>query len=260
MRFTSPTWFSSLILVAIIFAIANWTPIGGLVHDVAMETFAPLGGSLSRLHTPTKDTRNMTTGNLTESLIAVSKENMDLRKRLQLQSIVAASPEINRLVAARIILRERINSKDEIILDVGSDAGISIGQPVLNSNGTLVGVTTNTTETLSRVRLISDVHTNIAVRTATSDVEALLTTDGDTFYLNYVPAESDIYSGELILTSGLGGTLPHGLPIGLVDQLERSENSLLASVTMITENTVQPSDNLFVVIDFVPWSQNSNRP
>ena len=193
MRFTSPTWFSSLILVAIIFAIANWTPIGGLVHDVAMETFAPLGGSISRLHTPTKDPGNMTAGNLTKSLIAVSKENMDLRKRLQLQSIVAASPEINRLVAARIILRERINSKDEIILDVGSGAGISIGQPVLNSNGTLIGITTNTTETLSRVRLISDVHTNIAVRTATSDVEALLTTDGDTFYLDYVPAESDIY-------------------------------------------------------------------
>ena len=225
-----------------------------------METFAPLGGSLSRLHTPTKDPRNMTTGNLTESLIAVSKENIDLRKRLQLQSIVAASPEINRLVAARIILRERINSKDEIILDVGSNTGISIGQPVLNSNGTLIGITINTTETLSRVRLISDVHTTIAVRTAVSNVEALLTTDGDIFYLDYVPAESDIYSGELILTSGLGGTLPHGLPIGLVDQLERSENSLLASVTMITENTVQPSDNLFVVIDFVPWSQNSNRP
>ncbi len=260
MRFTSPTWFSSLILVAIIFAIGNWTPIGGLAHDVAIETFAPLGGSISRLHTQTKGPANMTDENLTESLMAVNKENLDLRKRLQLQSIVAASPEINRLVAARIILHEQINSKDEVILDVGTNAGIGIGQPVLNSNGTLVGITTNTTATLSRVRLISDIHTNIAVRTATSKVEALLTTDGDTYYLDYVPTESDIYSGELILTSGIGGFLPHGLPVGLVDQLERSENSLLASVTMITHNTVQPFENLFVVIDFVPWSQNSNRP
>ena len=260
MRFTSPTWFSSLILIAIIFAVLNWTPIGGLSHDTVMEAFAPLGGNISRLHTPTKDLANVTTENLTKSLIAINKENSELRKQLQLQSIVAASSEINRLVAARIILRERINSKDEIILDVGSNSGIRIGQPVLNTNGTLIGVTTNITDTLSRVRLISDIHTNIPVRTANSEVEALLTTDGTTYYLNYVPAESDIYSGELILTSGIGGTLPHGIPVGLVNQLDRSENSLLASVTMLTESTVQSFDNLFVVIDFVPWSQNSNRP
>ncbi|MCH2521899.1 MAG: hypothetical protein MK036_08205, partial [Dehalococcoidia bacterium] len=72
MRFTSPTWFSSLILVAIVLAIANWTPIGGLAHDMAMETFAPMGGSISRLHTPTKDTGNMIAGNLTVNLIAVN--------------------------------------------------------------------------------------------------------------------------------------------------------------------------------------------
>ncbi len=260
MKITSPTWFSGLILVTIIFAIVNWTPAGEGIHDLAMDTFTPLVGSISRVHTQTESPENVKIKNLTASLIDVNRENNDLRRRLQHRSILEASPKINRLVAARMILRERTNLKDEIILDVGSNAGIRIGQPVLNSAGTLIGVTTNSTETLSRVRLISDADTNIAVRTATSEVEALLTTDGDTYYLDYVPVESSIYYGELILTSGIGGALPDGLPVGLVDRIERSQNSLLASVTMITENTVQPFDNLFIVIDFVPWSQNSNRP
>ena len=133
MRFTSPTWFSSLILIAIIFAVLNWTPVGELTHDAAIETLAPLAGNISRPHTPTRDSANVNTEKLTKSLIAVNKENSELRKQLQFQSIVAASSEINRLVAARIILRERINSKDEIILDVGSNSGIRIGQPVLLS-------------------------------------------------------------------------------------------------------------------------------
>jgi rod shape-determining protein MreC len=101
------------------------------------------------------------------------------------------------------------------LIDVGSARGVRIGNPVVTEHG-LVGRITGVTSGVSRVVLLTDVASRTPVMIERTDARAMLTGDGgDSPRLEFIRGSGSIQAGDRVLSSGDGGGLPRGLPVGV---------------------------------------------
>lgn len=101
------------------------------------------------------------------------------------------------------------------LIDVGSAKGVRIGNPVVTEHG-LVGRISGVTGGVSRVVLLTDVASRTPVMIERTDARAMLTGDGgDSPRLEFIRGSGSIKAGDRILSSGDGGGLPRGLPVGV---------------------------------------------
>lgn len=102
------------------------------------------------------------------------------------------------------------------LIDVGTGQGVRIGNPVINEHG-LVGRVVGTSSRVSRVLLVTDVSSRIPVLIDRTDARAMLSGDGSgNPRLEYVRGTDSVEVGDRVLTSGDGGGIPRGVPIGVV--------------------------------------------
>jgi rod shape-determining protein MreC len=102
------------------------------------------------------------------------------------------------------------------LLNVGAGKGVRVGNPVLSEHG-LVGRISGVSGAHSRMVLLTDVASRIPVMVERTDARAMLTGDGSRSpRLDYVRGQGSVQEGDRILTSGDGGGLPRGLPVGVV--------------------------------------------
>jgi rod shape-determining protein MreC len=147
------------------------------------------------------------------------------------------NPE-NQYVASAVIGRDPSPFMHYVIIDHGSDSGIRHGMPVVTDQG-LVGRVDAVTAKAARVQLITDPGSVINVKMESLGVDAQLSGSltGE-INLQMVPQELDFKPGEIILSSGLGGTYPANLLVGQVISVINRETDLFQS------GVVQP------VVDF----------
>ncbi|MFN3836161.1 MAG: rod shape-determining protein MreC [Brevundimonas sp.] len=101
------------------------------------------------------------------------------------------------------------------LLDVGTAQGVRIGNPVISEHG-LVGRITGVTSGVSRMVLLTDVASRTPVMIERTDARAMLTGDGgDSPRLEFIRGAGAVQAGDRILSSGDGGGLPRGLPVGV---------------------------------------------
>jgi rod shape-determining protein MreC len=143
----------------------------------------------------------------------------------------------NQYLASAVIGRDPSPFLHYIIIDHGSDDGIRYGMPVVTQQG-LVGRVDAVTASASRVQLITDPGSVINVRMQSLKREAQLigSITGDVNLVN-IPQDAVVTSGEILLSSGLGGNYPADVLIGQVASVTKKENELFqtASVQPIVE-------------------------
>ena len=119
------------------------------------------------------------------------------------------------MATGRAISESRGPFSNAKLIDVGSAKGVRIGNPVVTEHG-LVGRVTGVTSGVSRVVLLTDVASRTPVMIERTDARAMLTGDGgDSPRLEFIRGSGSIKAGDRILSSGDGGGLPRGLPIGV---------------------------------------------
>jgi rod shape-determining protein MreC len=119
------------------------------------------------------------------------------------------------MVTARAISDVRGPFNRAKLLDVGSSKTVRIGNPVMNEHG-LIGRITGVTGGVSRMVLLTDVASRTPVLVDRTDARAVLTGDGsDNPRLEFVRGVGSVQAGDRILSSGDGGGLPRGIPIGV---------------------------------------------
>ncbi len=119
------------------------------------------------------------------------------------------------MATGRAISESRGPFSNAKLIDVGSAKGVRIGNPVVTEHG-LVGRVTGVTGGVSRVVLLTDVASRTPVMIERTDARAMLTGDGgDSPRLEFIRGSGSIKAGDRILSSGDGGGLPRGLPIGV---------------------------------------------
>ena len=119
-------------------------------------------------------------------------------------------------VAARAVLESRGPFSRSKLLDVGAARGVHVGNPVVDENG-LVGRVTGVTGGVSRMVLLTDVASRTPVLIERTDARAVLTGDGSNSpRLDFIRGVGALKAGDRVLSSGDGGGLPRGLPVGVV--------------------------------------------
>jgi rod shape-determining protein MreC len=119
------------------------------------------------------------------------------------------------MVFARTVLDARGPFANTRIADAGSARGVIEGNPVLSEHG-LVGRVTGVAPGVCRIMLLTDVESRTPVLIARTNGRAILTGDGGPNpKLDYLRTHDPVREGDRILTSGDGGVLPRGLPVGV---------------------------------------------
>ncbi len=138
----------------------------------------------------------------------------------------------NRYVASAVIGRDPSPFLHYVIIDHGSDDGLRHGMPVVTERG-LVGRVDAVTAGAARVQLVTDPASAVNVRLEAAGVEALLSGSitGDVT-LEMVPPDATLQTGDLILTSGLGGNYPPDVVVGQVLTPRKTSTELFQSASV----------------------------
>ena len=135
-------------------------------------------------------------------------------------------------ILAEVIHGGRNPFTAKLVLDRGSQAGLIEGQPVMDTEG-LVGQITHVSPVSAEVTLVTEQNQQIPVRILRNGLRTLSEGDGSsgTLSLPFLPEGADIQTGDQIVTSGIDGTYPEGLPVAVVAHIERSSSRVFARVT-----------------------------
>lgn len=107
---------------------------------------------------------------------------------------------------------------DTVLVNVGREQGARSGLAVIDSDG-LVGRIVATGPQASRVLLLTDLNSRIPVVVEPAQYKAILAGDNTEWpTLEYLATQSAVSAGDRVVTSGDGGLIPAGIPVGLVIQ------------------------------------------
>ena len=184
------------------------------------------------------------------STATLQEENSDLRAR-QLRAApdllqLGALREENRQLRALLAAQERLTGKSvfaeilyagrdpfsrKVVIDKGSQHGILAGQPVIDDVG-VIGQVTRVHLLMSEVTLISDKEQAIPLQVLRNGLRAVAYggAEGGMLELRFMAANADIQAGDVLVTSGIDGTYPPGLPVATVARVERDAAYAFAKI------------------------------
>jgi rod shape-determining protein MreC len=118
-----------------------------------------------------------------------------------------------------------------IILDRGSSTGIDIDDVVVNANG-LIGRVVLTTKDMSKVQLVTDNNAAVGVLIERTRRQGVLRGDGTGgAQLFDIPSLADVRPGDRIVSAGIDGIYPKGIPVGVVTKAEKGQD-LFKTITV----------------------------
>lgn len=147
-----------------------------------------------------------------QKLASLRAENVRLRGLLNSSSLVE-----QQVVVAEVIGVSPDPAHHEIVLSMGWDEGVYLGQPLIDASG-MAGQIIEVGPLHSRALLITDVAHALSVQVNRNGVRAIAEGTGrlDLLELAHVPATADIQAGDLLVSSGLEGRFPRGYPVAEV--------------------------------------------
>ncbi|MFA5915245.1 MAG: rod shape-determining protein MreC [Burkholderiales bacterium] len=186
------------------------------------------------------------------STAALRAENAALRAQqlraapelLQLESLKEENNQLRRLLDARerlprkavfaeILYAARDPFSRKVVIDKGSQNGILAGEPVIDDVG-VIGQVTRVYLLMSEVTLLSDKDQAIPLQVLRNGLRAVAYggAEGGMLDLRFMAANADIKNGDVLVTSGIDGTYPPGLPVATVARIERDAAYAFARITL----------------------------
>lgn len=149
--------------------------------------------------------------------------------------------------AARVIGRSSDSWNDVVTIDKGSDDGVGAGLPVMAGGG-LVGQVVATTPHTADVRLLTDQQSGVAVLVQSNRAEGIVRGSFEgLLYLESLPANTEVKVGDVIVTSGLGGSFFRGLVVGEVVSVEQEPGDTSPVIVVNPNANVSSFEEVLVV-------------
>ncbi len=174
---------------------------------------------------------------------ALEAENAELRGLRTSTAGVAAHPLVADIMDVDVdAFRERV------LVDKGAADGVRVGQAVLDAHG-VYGQVESVGEHTADVLMLSDATSAIPVMVNRTGLRTIAVGNGDLGQLKlpYLPTTADVVKGDLLVTSGLGGTYPEGYPVGTVVGVKIDTVRSLADVEARTAARLDSSRELLIV-------------
>ncbi len=175
-----------------------------------------------------------------ESLQEMALENRRLQAVLEMPA-----PPAGRPVVAQVIAKDATNWFRTLLIDRGSGEGLERNAPVITPQG-VVGRVMEVAPIAARVQLVTDPVSSVGALIQRTRVSGIAAGDGGaTLRLRYLPLMADVAVGDRVVTSGMGGVFPKGIPLGTVTTVERRSGALFQ------EAVLQPAADLSRVEEVV---------
>lgn len=237
----SPLRAKTTDLAAPVLSVASmpFQAVASFVGDVS--GLAEMRGELERLQEENARLRGWYQGAL-----HLRAENQTLRELLN----VTPDPA-RRFVTARVIADSGSSFVKSLVVLAGRAEGVQKGQAALSGQG-LIGRVVDVGEKTSRILLIQDLNSRVPVMTEGTRHKAILSGQNSEFpALLHMPDDVDIADGARIVTSGDGGILPPGIPVGQAVKIDGHDKVYLAPfskagrvthVTLVDQSPVHSLD------------------
>ncbi len=200
------------------------------------------------------------------ALRRVQEENEQLRREIEflrgqtadLREMAAANQRLTELlrfqartpsqtVAARVIGRDATNWYHGVVLDKGEQDGVRPEMGVVTLAGA-VGRVVKTRASSSVVLLIIDPNNAVtSLIQRTRDEGIVEGTFGGKARMKYIPLLSTMRVGDPVVTSGLTGGFPKGVPVGTITSIQKDEGGLFQSAEVRPEVDFTKLEEVLVV-------------
>jgi rod shape-determining protein MreC len=150
----------------------------------------------------------------------------------QLRRLIGATERLGmRTQPAEVLYAGRDPYSQKVFIDRGSTHGVRPGSPVADEAG-IVGQVTRVHPLLSEVTLITDRDQATPVQVVRNGLRAVAFGGGASgmLELRFMAAIAEIQEGDRLVTSGIDGTYPSGLPVANVVKVERDPEQGFAHV------------------------------
>ena len=155
---------------------------------------------------------------------------------------------------ASVLSRDSVDIYGSFILDKGSAKGIEVNDPVIFGKN-LVGIVTEVTPTNCTVKTLANPDVSVAVYEARSNEMGYVTgfesgIDTTVFKLPGLSKDSNIASGGVVYTTGIGGIYPKDLIVGTVEEIRKSQSDISYYGVIKSEVDFSQLTEVFVITDF----------
>jgi rod shape-determining protein MreC len=162
-------------------------------------------------------------------------------------------------LAASIVHRDSSVFTDVVSIDKGTNSGVQTGMVVLSSRGTLIGTVTKSLADISFVRLITDSKSKVQAQVQGGSADGIVQGSPGRG-LSFNLAQGDIKVGDTLITGGLGGNYPPGLPIGTVRDVSGNSQDLFKKVTVEPLVRISTARTVLVLTSFLPQRLGLQSP
>jgi rod shape-determining protein MreC len=268
MQVRTRTWLSFVVAASVLFIIASRFAIFDPLEDATLSVAAPIESGLRDATQPFADFISHLTdiNRLSDDNQSLKEENERLLAELaRLHEVEIRNQELEQLLnlrgqrageallASSVFAREPNNLQDLVAIDRGASDGVAEGMVVLTQQGSLVGSVTRVLDHSAWVTLITDQTSAVSAVIQASRVQGVVagSTDGN-LTMEFVEGTADVNAGDLVLTSGIGGSYPPGEVIGKVTNVERTAQELFQSVRVEPLAALERLEGVLVLTSFVP--------
>jgi rod shape-determining protein MreC len=187
--------------------------------------------------------RNLRLSQQANESAQLAAENAHLRALLQLsqRSTIQSIP-------AEIQYDTRDPFTQKVVIGRGSQQNIQDGSPVVNEDG-VVGQVTRVFPMQAEVTLLTDKDQAVPVQIVRTGLRSVIygTPKGDSLDLRFVPISADVLAGDELVTSGLDGVYPPGLPVAKVVRVDKQADTAFAHVVCLPIAQVRGARQLLVL-------------
>jgi len=201
-----------------------------MIFSPVPKTVNWIGGTASDMYHGYLDMRRSVAenGQLRHKVADLTTENLKLRQSetdlRRLRSLLGYSEQFAMQTSmAEAIMLDTSTRFKSIILDRGSNSGIEVNDAIVNANG-LIGRVVLTTKDMAKVQLIVDSNSSVGALVERTRRQGVIRGDGANGLQMYdVPSLADVQPGDTVLSAGIDGIYPKGIPIGTVIKAEKGQ-------------------------------------
>lgn len=189
------------------------------------------------------------------------KEELDrlLKEKNQLQETVLRQDRLLRLtgdrpgpqrpsVVATVIGRDATQWSKVVVIDKGTQHAVREKLPVITDAGVLGHIIESGPFT-SKVLLITDSRSSVDALFQDSRVQGIVVGAGEKWcQMKYVAKSAEVKVGDRVVSSGLGGIFPKGIPIGWVTEVARSDQGLFQSIRLKPGADIERLEEVMILL------------
>lgn len=182
------------------------------------------------------------------------EENENLRSLLGLRQ---KRSDLTELESATVTARSLSNWESSFTISKGSNYGLAQDQCVIDAYGDLVGVVSEVGYNWATVLTVVDTDIDMGGKVSRPGGQAAAVLEGDfalmtqgRLKLSYLPEETLLRAGDLVLTSGRGGVYPPDLVVGSVESVQNDPSGMTRYAVVVPQADLGTLSQVFVIKSF----------